>query len=119
MFQVTQAGHRQLALGNATTLPYVTVPSEVILSRYTPHGTHAKCLDIAAGGDLAYFVVQRASPGRTSSIDVLAAGRGQWGGLGNGAFSSAQPEPLRIRAVSGLAECATPSVSRARSDFSR
>ncbi|KZV85132.1 RCC1/BLIP-II protein, partial [Exidia glandulosa HHB12029] len=94
----------QLGLGNATSLPYVTVPSEVVLSRYCPAGTYSKCLNIVPGGDLTFFVVERASPGKTATIDLLAAGRGQWGALGNGTFSSAQAEPLRIRAVSGLTE---------------
>lgn len=94
----------QLGLGNATTLPYVTVPSEVVTSRYCPVGTYSKCLSIAAGGDLTFFVVERSSPGQQRAIDVLAAGRGQWGALGNGVFSSAQADPLRIRAVSGLTE---------------
>ncbi|EJD52889.1 RCC1/BLIP-II [Auricularia subglabra TFB-10046 SS5] len=94
----------QLGLGTATTLPYVTVPSEVVTSRYCPIGTYSKCLSIVAGGDLTFFVVERSSPGKQRSIDVLAAGRGQWGALGNGVFSSAQADPLRIRAVSGLTE---------------
>lgn len=93
-------------MGSATSLPYVTVPSEVILSRYCPVGTFAKCLNLATGGDLTFLVVERSIPGKAASVDVLAAGRGQWGALGNGAFSSAQGDPLRIRAVSGLTECA-------------
>lgn len=106
MRPLREISRRQLGLGNATTLPYVTVPTEVILSRYCPVGTYSKCLDIVTGGDLSFFVVERASPGKPVTIDVLAAGRGQWGALGNGTFSSAQSEALRVRAVSGLTECA-------------
>lgn len=35
---------------------------------------------------------------------VLACGQGQYGSLGNGLFSSAQADPTRIKAVSGLVE---------------
>ncbi|KAH7107370.1 RCC1/BLIP-II [Auriculariales sp. MPI-PUGE-AT-0066] len=94
----------QLGLGSQTALPFVTVPTEVILSRYTPVGTRVRCASIAAGGDLAYFITERSSPRQEPSVDVLAAGCGQWGALGNGVFSTAQAEPLRIRAISGLTE---------------
>lgn len=35
---------------------------------------------------------------------MLACGQGQWGSLGNGLYSSAQSDPSRIKAVSGLVE---------------
>jgi hypothetical protein len=38
-------------------------------------------------------------------VDLLFCGNGQWGGLGNNTFSSAQGDPIRAKAVSGLLEC--------------
>ncbi len=99
--ETTAYSTRQLGLGSTLTLPFVTVPSEVILTRYAALGSSARCTDIAAGGDLALFTVER-----PTHVDVLACGQGQWGGLGNGTFSTAQGEARRIRGVSGLSECA-------------
>lgn len=57
-------------------------------------------------GDVAYFLVRRlALNSDKPSNEVLACGHGQWGTLGNGLYSSAQGEPARIKAVSGLMEC--------------
>ncbi|KAH9171455.1 RCC1/BLIP-II [Lactarius sanguifluus] len=73
----------QIGLGGNVTLDTITVPTEVVLWRGTPSGTH-----------LAFFTVER----------VLSCGNGQYGGLGNALFSNAQSIPVRTKAVSGLLE---------------
>ena len=39
------------------------------------------------------------------NTDLLACGMGQWGGLGTGVYTTAQGDPARVKAVSGLVEC--------------
>lgn len=39
----------QLGLGANVTLPSVSVPTEVVLSKFTERGTWSRCLSIAAG----------------------------------------------------------------------
>jgi len=56
------------------------------------------------GGDLTAFIVERSHPSSPTTIDLLMCGNGQWGGLGNNIFSTAQSAPLRARNVSGLLE---------------
>ncbi|KAI9457802.1 RCC1/BLIP-II [Lactarius psammicola] len=73
----------QIGLGGNVTLDTITVPTEVVLWRGIPSGTH-----------LAFFTVER----------VLSCGNGQYGGLGNALFSNAQSVPVRTKAVSGLLE---------------
>ncbi len=44
-------------------------------------------------------------PSTTSvTIDLLAAGMGQWGSLGNNQFNQAQGAPLRVKTISGVKE---------------
>lgn len=38
-------------------------------------------------------------------FDVLACGNGQWGGLGNATYSTAQGEPAKVKVISGILEC--------------
>ncbi|KAG8986689.1 hypothetical protein FRB90_003846 [Tulasnella sp. 427] len=98
----------QMGLGPAFTLQYVTVPTEVVLSRAYSSGTSTECTNIAAGGDLVYFTVENTknvhgqSPDVT--VDLLAAGMGQFGSLGNNMYTQSQPSPVRVRNVSGLKE---------------
>ncbi|KAG8700255.1 hypothetical protein FRC08_004804 [Ceratobasidium sp. 394] len=64
-----------------------------------------QCTNMAAGGDIAYFVVDvTSSTSKVPSVDVLACGMGQWGGLGNGLFSQAQGAPVKVKVVSGATE---------------
>lgn len=42
------------------------------------------------------------------TVDILMCGNGQWGGLGNNIFSSAQGAPMRARGLGALTECKTP-----------
>lgn len=94
----------QIGLGGNVTLEAITVPTEVILWRSTPRTMKTTCLDIYAGGDLAFFKVERAEGSAMPFVDVLACGNGQWGGLGNNQFSNGQGTPVRARNVSGLME---------------
>ncbi|KIO32474.1 hypothetical protein M407DRAFT_213529 [Tulasnella calospora MUT 4182] len=98
----------QMGLGAAFTLQYVKVPTEVVLSRAYPSGTTTECTNIAAGGDMVYFTVQNTKtiPGDSPSttVDLLAAGMGQFGSLGNNMYTQSQASPVRVRNVSGLKE---------------
>lgn len=97
-----------MALGSAYTTDFVPAPTEIVLSRGYPGGTNVKCIDIAAGGDIAYFIVETyrgAIP--TSSdvnIDLLAAGMGQFGSLGNAGYIQAQGTPVKVKVISGVKE---------------
>lgn len=59
---------------------------------------------MAAGGNLSYFVILREdiSDGR-KTIDLLATGNGQHGGIGNGSYAHS-PSPIRVKTISGLLE---------------
>jgi alpha-tubulin suppressor-like RCC1 family protein len=112
----------QLGLGANVTLPSISVPTEIVLSMFTEKGTVSRCTGIAAGtfvnpllilcklivragGDLTFFTVERELPNGGSIVDVLACGNGQWGGLGNAAYSNAQGIPVKVKSVSGVLEC--------------
>jgi hypothetical protein len=70
-------------------------------------------------GDIAYFLVRRQGLGADNCHNaVLACGHGQYGSLGNGLYSSAQADPSRIKAVSGLMECVFISILLLRSSYS-
>ncbi|GAA5849030.1 hypothetical protein JCM3766R1_005431 [Sporobolomyces carnicolor] len=103
----------QLGLGPSLSYPSIPTPTEVPFVRSPAYSgskpTSAKCLDLAAGGNLSYFVVETEKPGRSlgspvkKEIDLLACGQGQFGGLGNGLWAHAT-HPLRVKTVSGLTE---------------
>ncbi|KAF8626336.1 hypothetical protein AX15_004995 [Amanita polypyramis BW_CC] len=94
----------QLGLGKEIPFETVTVPTEVILWRFTPATMQTKCLDVSAGGDLTSFTVERSKGSQASSVDLLMCGNGQWGGLGNNTYSTAQGTPVKAKSVSGLSE---------------
>ncbi|KAH9057653.1 RCC1/BLIP-II [Lactarius vividus] len=94
----------QIGLGGNVTLDTITVPTEVVLWRNTPSGTHTRCIDLNVGGDLAFFTVERVDGTAIRNVEVLSCGNGQYGGLGNALFSNAQSIPVRTKAVSGLLE---------------
>ena len=98
--------HRQIGLGGNAILDTITVPTEVVLWRGTPSGTRTQCIDLNAGGDLAFFTVERVDGTSISNVEVLSCGNGQYGGLGNALFTNSQSVPVRTKAVSGLLECA-------------
>ncbi|KAG9123896.1 hypothetical protein FRC07_013587 [Ceratobasidium sp. 392] len=95
----------QLGIGATAVTEAVTIPTEVVLSRNYPGRANVQCTNLAAGGDIAYFVVDvTSSTSNVASVDVLACGMGQWGGLGNGLFSQAQGAPVKVKTVSGVTE---------------
>lgn len=53
-------------------------------------------------------MVERVDGSFCPTVDVLACGNGQWGGIGNALYSNSQGNPARVKAVSGLLECALP-----------
>lgn len=59
----------------------------------------------SVGGDLTAFVVERKSKDNPTTTDVLMAGNGQYGGLGNAAYLNSQGEPTRVRGISGQLQC--------------
>lgn len=101
--------HGQLGLGASFSIECVPVPSEVVLARcFATSSRDVKCTGLAAGGDNSFFVTERREEGKLGtgkSIDVLAAGKGQWGTLGNAMWSQVKPDPTRVKTVSGLLEC--------------
>ena len=72
--------HRQIGLGGNVILDTITVPTEVVLWRGTPSGTRTQCIDLNAGGDLAFFTVERVDG---TGLEALSCGNGQYGGLSN------------------------------------
>ncbi|CAO1617731.1 unnamed protein product [Sympodiomycopsis kandeliae] len=100
--------HGQLGLGANFSLECVPVPSEVVVSRFFSNASRdVKCTGLAAGGDNSFFITERSEINRIGtgrSVDVLSAGKGQWGTLGNGMWSQVKPDPSRVKTVSGLME---------------
>ncbi|RDB24241.1 Protein FMP25, mitochondrial [Hypsizygus marmoreus] len=94
----------QLGLGSNVVLDTITVPTEVVLWKSATSRGTTTCLDIAAGGDLTAFTVERNDQSSPPTVDLLMCGNGQWGGLGGNTFSNAQGAPLRAKNVSGLLE---------------
>ncbi|KDQ59428.1 hypothetical protein JAAARDRAFT_153233 [Jaapia argillacea MUCL 33604] len=94
----------QIGLGRDVTVDTITKPTEIVLSKSVSRNTDSKCLGVFAGGDLTLFVVERSDGTSIRTVDVLACGNGQWGGLGNSLFRNSQGEPLRAKNVSGLLE---------------
>ncbi|TFK28684.1 RCC1/BLIP-II [Coprinopsis marcescibilis] len=94
----------QLGLGSNVALNTIIVPTEVILWRTTPGNMKSTCTDVISGGDLTAFIVDRGNelPGQSPYTELLMAGNGQYGGLGNNTASSGQSEPTRVKTVSGL-----------------
>ena len=87
------------------TLDTITVPTEVVLWRGVPSNTRTQCIDLNAGGELAFFTVERVDGTAIRNVEILSCGNGQYGGLGNALFSNAQSVPVRTKAISGLLEC--------------
>jgi len=99
----------------------ITVPTEVILWRFTPSGTRSKCLSVKAGmipynlihsfinlhtgGDLTAFTVEREGDKTRGMIDLLICGNGQYGGLGNNTYTTVQGNPSRVKSLSALFQC--------------
>ncbi|GAA5867529.1 hypothetical protein JCM8547_001209 [Rhodosporidiobolus lusitaniae] len=106
----------QLGLGPALSFPSIPAPTEIPLSSSPSYAlggasnrpSSIKCDRIAAGGNVSYFVVTATRAGdfkngAAISQDLLAAGQGQTGSIGNGLWAHAF-SPVRVKAVSGLSE---------------
>ncbi|KAJ7632444.1 regulator of chromosome condensation 1/beta-lactamase-inhibitor protein II [Roridomyces roridus] len=93
--------HGQLGLGEGFISTAITIPTEVVLWPTKSQQSTTRCLDVCAGGDLTAFVVERAP---TDTVELLMCGDGQWGGLGNNMYSTAQISPTRVRTLSELVE---------------
>lgn len=100
---------RQIGLGGSVILDTINIPTEVVLWRSTSGNTQTKCIDLNAGGNLAFFTVERMDGTGIPTIELLSCGNGQYGGLGNAMYSNAQGVPVRTKNVSGLLECETSS----------
>ncbi|KAJ7098096.1 regulator of chromosome condensation 1/beta-lactamase-inhibitor protein II [Mycena belliarum] len=112
-FARTQAGqvlawganeHGQLGLGIKVSPDSITIPTEVVLWPTLSQQSSTRCLGVYAGGDLTGFTVERAPENEAATVELLMCGDGQWGGLGNNLFSSAQGTPVRVKSLSGLVE---------------
>ncbi|GAA5878420.1 hypothetical protein JCM1840_002579 [Sporobolomyces johnsonii] len=105
------AAYGQLGLGPSLSFPSIPVPTEVPFVRSPAYAnnrpTVVKCVKVAAGGNVSYFVVEVERPGTMGvpvmSVDLLATGQGQFGGIGNGMWAHAT-SPTRVKSVSGLSE---------------
>ncbi len=103
--------HGQCGLGSQIAMECVPVPSEVVLSKcFSNNSIDVSCTAVRAGADNSFFVTQRREAGSQMrgggwKIDVLAAGKGQWGTLGNAMWSQVAASPVRVKTVSGLLEC--------------
>ena len=85
----------------------------MVLSKCFNNSTiEVSCLNIKAGGDNSFFITMRRDAiainqrgsGDGYKIDVLAAGKGQWGTLGNAMWSQVAAMPVRVKTVSSLME---------------
>lgn len=95
----------QLGIGALASVEVVPTPSEIVLARSYPGGITVKCTNIAAGGNNAFYTVERSNlDGTQTFVDLLAVGTGISGGLGNGLWSSASSSPVKVKSVSGLQE---------------
>jgi hypothetical protein len=54
---------------------------------------------------LTAFVVERKSLDNSTTTDLLMSGNGQYGGLGNHAYTNSQGNPTRVKGISGLLQC--------------
>ncbi|KAH9819678.1 regulator of chromosome condensation 1/beta-lactamase-inhibitor protein II [Melampsora americana] len=92
----------QLAAGPSLLFPALPAPTEVDIPRSRDYST--KCIGLAAGGDTSYLVTEREDvQHHKRTIEVLAAGHGQYGGVGNGQWNH-QASPVKVKTISGLIE---------------
>ncbi|KAK4053677.1 hypothetical protein OIV83_001333 [Microbotryomycetes sp. JL201] len=97
-------GYGQLGLGATLAYPSIPAPTEIPIARNYSKATRAVCTAIAAGANLSYFVVDRTDiPTGNRTIDLLATGNGQFGGMGNGTWAHS-PTPVKVKTISGLTE---------------
>ncbi|KAM0753720.1 RCC1/BLIP-II [Meredithblackwellia eburnea MCA 4105] len=94
----------QLGLGPSLSYPCIPTPTEIPLQASYLKTVRVLCKNVAAGGNLTYFVVeQQPIPHGRMTFDLLATGNGQFGGIGNGTWAHTA-SPVKVRTVSGLVE---------------
>lgn len=106
VFTFGSNNHGQLAFefGSSDTTD-VSTPTMVSVASLYPRNYAVRCLSIAGGGKNTYMVVQHQQYGKAHpSIDIWAAGMGQFGQLGNNTWNHYQAKPVRVKVISGLAE---------------
>lgn len=98
--------HGQLAFDfNSSDTSDVSTPTIVSVAGLYPRNYLVRCLKIAGGGKNTYMVVENQQYGKPyPSIDIWAAGMGQFGQLGNNTWNHYQSKPVRVKVISGLAE---------------
>ncbi|KAJ3102338.1 hypothetical protein HDU97_000619 [Phlyctochytrium planicorne] len=93
----------QLGTSYPKDIPNSNRPLEVktiwARSKASIRPSDAKCCNIVASGNTAFFVVDRAE-----KTEVLSCGLGLWGQLGQGGFSHLQNTPSPLPAISNLTE---------------
>lgn len=98
--------HGQLAFDfNSSDTSDVSTPTVVSVSGLYPRNYAVRCLKIAGGGKNTYMVVENQQYGKPyPSIDIWAAGMGQFGQLGNNTWNHYQSKPVRVKVISALSE---------------
>ncbi|EGG10065.1 uncharacterized protein MELLADRAFT_103408 [Melampsora larici-populina 98AG31] len=92
----------QLAAGASLLFPALPAPTEVDMPRSKDYSR--KCIGLAAAGDTSYLVTEKEDVKlHRKTIEVLAAGYGQFGGVGNGQWNH-QASPVKVKTISGLME---------------
>lgn len=106
VFTFGSNNHGQLAFEfNSSDRADVSTPTMVSVTSLYPRNCAVRCLRIAGGGKNTYMVVQHQQYGKPyPSIDIWAAGMGQFGQLGNNTWNHYQAKPVRVKVISGLAE---------------
>ncbi|KAG0151988.1 hypothetical protein CROQUDRAFT_103330 [Cronartium quercuum f. sp. fusiforme G11] len=95
----------QLGAGTSLLFPALPAPTEVDLPRSRDYST--TCIGLAAGGDTSYLIVEKQDTKNSrKTVEVLAAGHGQYGGAGNGQWTH-QASPVKVKTISGLIEFPT------------
>lgn len=105
----------QLGLGTGYSFPTIPAPTEASIASAYPKSSSVKPQALYAGGDTSYFLVERTDLRPTAGTeytesgdrrvyqDLLAAGNGMYGAMGNGQWNSSGV-PVRVKTVSGLQE---------------
>jgi len=105
----------QLSLGGGYAFPTIPAPTEANLGASYPKSARIQVQKLFAGGDQSYFLVSREDINPSAGADytdsgdkriyedLLAAGNGMYGGMGNGSWNSSG-QAVRVRTVSGLQE---------------
>lgn len=106
VFTFGSNNHGQLAFEfNSSDTSDVSTPTMVSVTNLYPRNYAVRCLKIACGGKNTYMVVQHQQYGKLyPSIDIWAAGMGQFGQLGNNTWNHYQAKPVRVKVISGLTE---------------